>query len=307
MNFLDTFQLMLGLLIPMGIGFLMYKVKLVDKSFTKGVSALLYNVSLPCSILQSMLVKIPLDEIRKSISLVLISAVSVIVCFLLSKPIAVLIEKKKRRHGIIAFALMIPNFTFTAYPILEKLYDTTAVFYASIFNLSMFLGVLTLGAYCIKKSSENDADCSFKMKDLFSVPFFSLLLGFVLLFIPIEMPSFVMTTLSSMGATTTPLGVLLTGLVLAKSDNINLKKIKYYLVAFLRLIVIPVSALFLLRFLGLEGYYLYVPVIILANPIAVNLVIFSETYEAETAESASYLLVSSVLSILTIPLINMIL
>ena len=282
LSFFDTFQLILGLLIPMGIGFLMYKLKLVDKSFTKGVSALLYNVSLPCSILQSMLVKIPFEDIKRSISLVLISAAAIGITFFLSKIIARLIEKDKRKYGLIAFSFMISNFTFTAYPILEKLYNAEAVFYASIFNLSMFTGVLTLGAYSVKKSSKNDTDCSFKLKDLFSIPFFSLILGFILLFIPIEMPAFITTTLSSMGATTTPLGVLLTGLVLAKSEKINLKKLKYYVVALFRLIIIPISAMFILRFLGFEGHNLYVPVIILANPIAVNLVIFSETYEAET-------------------------
>lgn len=307
LSFTDTFQLMLGLLIPMAIGFIMYKMKLVDKNFTKGVSALLYNVSLPCSILQSMLVKIPFDEIKKSISLVIISAVVIVITFFLSKPIAHLIEKDKRKFGLIAFAFMIPNFTFTAYPILESLYGKEAVFFGSIYNLFMFVGVLTIGAYCVKKSSKNDVNCSFKLKDLFSVPFFSLLLGIVLLFIPFEMPSFVMTTLSSMGATTTPLGVLLTGLVLAKSENINLKKLKYYVVAAFRLIVIPLAVIGTLKFLGFEGYNLYVPGIILANPIAVNLVIFSETYDAETVESASYVLISSVLSVITIPFIYSIL
>jgi len=298
---------MLGLLIPMGIGFIMYKMKLVDKNFTKGVSALLYNVSLPCSILQSMMVKIPLEEIKKSISLVIISAIVIVITFFLSKPIAYLIEKDKRKFGLIAFAFMIPNFTFTAYPILESLYGKEAVFYGSIFNLFMFVGVLTIGAYSVKKSSKNEMNCSFKLKDLFSVPFFSLLLGIVLLFIPFEMPAFITTTLSSLGATTTPLGVLLTGLVLAKSENINLKKLKYYIVAAFRLIIIPLAVIGVLKLMGLEGYNIYVPGIILANPIAVNLVIFSETYDAQTVESASYVLISSVLSVITIPFIYSIL
>ena len=215
---------MLGLFIPMAIGFFMYKSKMVDKSFTKGVSALLYNVSLPCSILQSMLVKIPLSELYKSIALPLISIIVIFLGFILARLIAPLIEKDKRNHGLIWFSFLFSNFTFTTYPILENLFGPEAVFYASIYNLGMFIGVLTIGAYSVKKSSKNDADCSFSLKDLFSIPFFALLLGLVLLFIPVEFPKFITTAISSLGATTTPLGVILTGLVLAKSEKINLLK-----------------------------------------------------------------------------------
>ena len=303
MDFLDIFQLMLGLFIPMSIGFFMYKTRMVDKNFTKGVSKLLYNVSLPCSILQSMLVKIPLKELVKSVSLPLISVVVIFLGFLLAKLVAPLIEKDKRNHGLIWFSFLFSNFTFTSYPILENLYGSEAVFYASIFNLGMFLGVLTIGAYSVKKSSKNDADCSFSFKDLFSVPFFALLLGMILLFIPVTFPKFITTSIASLGATTTPLGVILTGLVLAKSEKLNLLKLKYYVVSFVRLLFIPLAVVFVLKATGFTGHMIYVPAIILANPIAVNLVIFSETYEADTETSASYVLISSLLSIITLPIV----
>ena len=303
MNFLDIFQLMLGLFIPMSIGFFMYKTHMVDKNFTKGVSKLLYNVSLPCSILQSMLVKIPLKELVKSASLPFISVIVIILGFILAKLVAPLIEKDKRNHGLIWFSFLFSNFTFTSYPILENLYDAKAVFYASIFNLGMFVGVLTIGAYSVKKSSKNDADCSFSLKDLFSIPFFALLLGMILLFIPVTFPKFITTSIASLGATTTPLGVILTGLVLAKSEKLNLIKLKYYVVAFVRLLLIPLAVVFILKAIGFTGHMIYVPAIILANPIAVNLVIFSETYEADTETSASYVLISSLLSIITLPIV----
>ena len=96
MNFLDTFQLMLAMFIPMAIGFFMYKKKLVDKGFIKGVSVLLYNVTLPCSILDSMLVKIPLEDIKNSFILPVIAFIIILIVFGVSKIVAPLIEKDKK-------------------------------------------------------------------------------------------------------------------------------------------------------------------------------------------------------------------
>lgn len=303
LNFLDTLQLMMGLFIPMALAFFLYKFKMVDASFTKGLSALLYNISLPCSILDSMMVDITPAEIMESISLPVLALVIVIISLGAGLLIAKLIEKDKKKHGIIAFSFIFSNFTFTAYPILEKLYDKQAVFYASIYNFTMFTAVLTIGVILIKKSSLDNIDCKLTLKDLFSVPFFALILGIILLFIPADMPAFIKTTVSSLSATTTPLGVMLTGLVVAKTGSFNLKNIKIYIVSVFRLLILPVAAMFILKLLGFTGYMLCVPVIILANPIAVNLVILSENFNAASDESASYVLISSVLSVITLPVI----
>lgn len=307
MNFTDTLQLLMGLFIPMAIGYFLYKAKMVDKAFIKGLSVLLYNVSLPCSILDSMMQKISLNELLKSAVLPVMALIILIVAMILGIIVSSVIEKNKKKRNIIIFSFIVSNFTFTAYPILEMLYGKQSIFYASLYNFTMFASVLIVGTILMKRASEDDIEPKLTLKDLKSTPFLALILGFILLFIPVEFPSFVKTTISQLSATTTPLGVMLTGLVIAKSGKIDLKNIKIYITSLFRLLIIPIGAIFTLWALGFTGYFVYVPGIILANPVAVNLVIFAENFNAYSEESANYVLITSVLSVLTLPLVYSIL
>lgn len=307
MNFLDTLQLMMGLFIPMAIGYLLYRSKMVDRTFIKGLSTLLYNVSLPCSILDSMMQSVSLEELKASAKLPLMALIILISALALGFIVSSLIEKNKKKRNIILFSFIVPNFTFTAYPILELLYGKQSVFYASLYNFTMFTSVLIIGTILMKSASEDDIDKRLTLKDLKSTPFLALILGFILLFVPVEFPVFLKTTISQLSGTTTPLGVMLTGLVIAKSGRFDLKNIKIYITSAFRLLIIPVCVIFSLWALGFEGYFVYVPAIILANPVAVNLVIFAENFNAYSEESANYVLITSVLSVITLPIVYSIL
>lgn len=307
MNFLDTLQLLMGLFIPMAIGYFLYHKKMVDASFVKGVSVLLYNVSLPCSILDSMMQKITLSELLKSAKLPVMALIILIICFVIAFILGKVIEKNKKKRNIIIFSLLFSNFTFTAYPILEMLYGKQSVFFASLYNFTMFASVLVVGTILMKSASQDNIERSLTLKDLKSTPFLALILGMILLFIPVEMPYFIKTTVTQLGSTTTPLGVLLTGLVIAKSGKIDIKNIKIYIVGLLRLLIIPIGVIFALWSLGFSGYMVYVPAIILANPVAVNLVIFGENFNAYPEECANYVLITSVLSVITLPIVYSIL
>ncbi len=307
MSFTDTLQLLMGLFIPMAIGFMLYKSKMVDKSFIKGLSALLYNVSLPCSILDSMMQKVSLNELKECATLPLMALIIITITMMLGILVSCIIEKNKKKRNIIIFSFTVSNFTFTAYPILEMLYGKQSVFFASMYNFSMFTAVLVIGTILLKRASLDDIPPKLTLKDLKSTPFLALILGFILLFIPIEFPKFITTSISQLSATTTPLGTLLTGLVIAKAGKADFKNIKIYITSAFRLLIIPISAIFILWGLGFTGYFVYVPVIILANPIAVNLVIFAENFNSYSEESASYVLISSLLSIITLPIVYSIL
>ena len=307
MNFTDTLQLLMGLFIPMAIGFFLYYKKMVDKTFIKGLSALLYNVSLPCSILDSMMQKISLSELKACATLPLMAVCIIAITMGLGILVSMIIEKNKKKRNIIIFSFIVSNFTFTAYPILEKLYGKQSIFYASMYNFAMFTAVLVIGTILLKRASLDDIPPRLTLKDLKSTPFMALILGFILLFIPIELPQFLKTSISQLSATTTPLGTLLTGLVIAKAGKVDFKNIKIYITSAFRLLIIPVSAIFILWGLGFSGYFVYVPAIILANPVAVNLVIFAENFNSYSEESASYVLITSVLSIITLPLVYSIL
>ena len=100
LNFLDTLQLLMGLFIPMAIGYFLYKKQMVDKTFVKGLSVLLYNVSLPCSILDSMMQKLSLEELIKSATFPIMALVMVAFSAVVGIVVSTLIEKNKKKRNI---------------------------------------------------------------------------------------------------------------------------------------------------------------------------------------------------------------
>lgn len=305
MTYLDNLKLILTLFLPVFIGIGFYKTGLVSKSFPKQLVTLLFNILLPCSIISSMQYDIPFEEFLKATPLHIISILSVLGGYLLAIPVAKLIEKDEKNRCIIWFSFMFSNFIYSAYPILEGFYGKESIFYASLFNVFQFVLNLTLGISIMQKCGDSGVKEKFSFKKFISPPFVALVIGILLFVFDIKLPSVIGNTVNSLGSMATPLSMLTIGMIVAREKSFDFKDRNAYIVSLFRLIIIPILTIYILKAFGCSGYMLYVPVIISANPFSVNTVLFSENYGGRSDIGANYIIISSVLSIFTIPFIQM--
>lgn len=305
MTYLDNLKLIFTLFLPVFVGIAFYKTGLVSKKFPKQLVTLLFNILLPCSIISSMQFDISMEEFIKATPLHVISILSVVGGYLLSIPVAKLIEKDKKNRCLIAFSFMFSNFIYSAYPILEGFYGKESIFYASLFNVFQFIMNLTMGLSIMQKCGDSDVDEKLSFKKFASPPIISLGVGILLFLFNIKLPSVINGTVTSLGSTATPLSMLVIGMIIARENSFNFKDVNAYIVSLFRLVIIPIAMIYILKAFGCSGYMVYVPVIIAANPLSVNIVLFSENYGGRSDIGANYILISSVLSIFTIPFIQM--
>ncbi len=307
MAYLNHLQIVLSLLIPLFCGIVLYRKKLVSPDFPKGLSNYLFYIALPCTIISSMQLDMGAEALFQSLPLVLTGVVITFACWGLAKLIVPLVEKDRKKRRIYEYSFMFFNFAYTGYPILESLYGQEALFYASVFNIGLFVLTVTVGTYVVKKAGKDDSDCRVTWRDILSPPFLSLMASIVLMLLSVKLPVFLDQSIRNIGATTTPIALLMTGMIIAREQSFTWRNWRVFLICLFRLLLIPVGVLLVLKALGCSGSGLYVPVILSANPVAVNVVLFAENYGAPADEAANIVVWTSVLSVLTIPLVNLLL
>ena len=301
MNFIKTFTQVLILFILILIGYFIRYRNLIDKSFTSKLSNLVLSIFLPALIINSMQINFEPSIINKIIIIILLSFITYLISYLIAYSLK-FIFKSDKDIGVYQYAVMFSNVGFMGYPVVQSIFGSSALFYASIFNLPFNLLIMTLGVYLLCRGNEN---YDFSIKSFVNPVIVSILIGFILFIFRIKLPVFINDTLELLGDLTTPLSMLIIGSMLCESPakECFLNK-KLYLIVFIRLIFIPACIYFILKEKINDKLLLSIPVILTSMPIATNAAIMANKYKANESLASQLVFLSALLSIITIPFIS---
>ena len=232
MNFIKTFTQVLILFILILIGYFIRYRNLIDKSFTSKLSNLILSIFLPALIINSMQINFEPSIINKIIIIILLSFITYLISYLIAYSLK-FIFKSDKDIGVYQYAVMFSNVGFMGYPVVQSIFGSDALFYASIFNLPFNLLIMTLGVYLLCRGNKN---YDFSIKSFVNPVVVSILIGFILFIFRIKLPVFINNTLELLGDLTTPLSMLIIGSMLCESPakECFFNK-KLYLIVFIRL------------------------------------------------------------------------
>ena len=117
-----------------------------------------------------------------------------------------------------------------------------------------------------------------------------------------------MTSLKNAGNCMGPVAMILAGVVMGGynfKELITMKKV--YITTLLRLIILPALFVIPVKLLGFGDDVILFTFIAFAMPIGMNTIIYPATYGGDTKTGASMTMVSSVFSVITIPLMYLLL
>lgn len=284
------------------VGYGSRKAGLLDGLLTKGLSGLLLKVALPALIIDSMQKPFSASLLRESGVILLISlavyACTIILAFLFSGLLAATPEER----GVFSFVLIFSNVGFMGYPVVYTVFGEAGVFYAAVYNLPFNLLVLTLGVAIISTQKKGAPAVNWRM---FANPAVgSVFLGFILFLFSIVLPGPLALAVNQLGLLTTPLSMLLVGSLLAtmpvKSVFVNWRA---YVVSLLRLLLFPLVVWVVLESLRLPEMLVGIPTVIAAMPAAVNSAVLAEQYDGNAALASQIVFLSTLLAVLSIPLV----
>ena len=294
------------LFIPIVIGYFAVKVKIVDDSFAKNLSAFLFNITLPCTIISAMQFDFEPKMLIVSGVIIIIGAVVTfffwIFGFYLSKTLKASGYEKK----IIQYAVAFGNFSFMGYPVAKVFLGDEGLFYATIFSIPVYVLLQSIGMATLLPKKEGDKN--FKLDYVLNPPLIGIYIGFLLFAFQIKLPFFINETINSLGKVTIPLAMALVGLALSKAPLLgSFTNFRAYIITAFRLIIMPLLVYFILRLFNFDEITTKLPVIISMMPIASNIIIVTTNYDGDTVTAAQYVLLSTLFSLITIPLMGYIL
>ena len=290
------------LFILMAIGFAAGKARILDAAGGKSVSRLLVNFVLPALIVQSMQRPFSPELRDLAYGMLGISFLSYALAFLLAWPLVKAIGAKGAPRGAHAFGAIFSNCAFMGFPVVEAILGKDAIFAASVANIPFQLLAFSVGPYILARTAGSTAKLG--ASSFITPAAIASFAGFGLFIGGVTLPSPLGKALTLLGDTTTPLSMILIGSIVSRMDfRTAIGGARLYATSIFRLILLPLLLFAMLRLLGLKGLLLSLPVILAAMPVAANSAILAEAYGGDAETASSLVLVSTLLSLLTIPVL----
>lgn len=221
------------------MGFVIVKAGLLKSEDSRVLSVIVLYLIVPCVIINAFQVDYTKDTVQGLLIALAASVLTQIVLLIMISVFGKLIHLNEVEVASIYYSnsgnLIVPIVTF----ILGKEW----VLYGCVF---MSVQLIFLWTHC-KKIISREASYDWK-KIVLNINMISIVIGVILFFTRIHLPSDINSTLSAVGSMIGPASMIVTGMLFA---GMNLKKIftnkRVYFVSFLRLIVVPIIALFLIK------------------------------------------------------------
>ena len=296
---------MLTLFALVVVGYIAGKLGYLGGDFDRQLSRLVINITCPALILSSAMTG-ELPDRRFILPLLLISLITYIIltgaAFLLPR----YLTKKKDDEGAIGFALMFGNVGFMGYPVVASIFGHEAVFYAAVLNVVNTFAVFTVGTILITGRSDVEQK-RFEKKVLYSTPMLAAYLTMAIVALEIDnIPEAISQPLTMLGNITVPAALLIIG---SSMSNLSLRTMlgnaTVYTTTLFRLAILPVGIHFVMRALGFSPFVVNINTLVIAMPVATYGTILCLKYQKDTTMITEVTFITTLLSMISIPLLVM--
>ena len=305
MEFSTILGQMLMLLLMMVLGYLARRYKFLDEHVNASLSKVVLNVTLPAQIITSFTmgdVGLTNDQVGAALGL---SGLVYLFYIVLASLFVRLMRMSRVDWGTYEYMIIFGNIGFMGFPVITAIFGSKGLVYAVIMNIVFNLLVFSYGIKLITDGNEGAG--KFSLRKLLNMPLASSVLALLLFFLHIKLPEVVNNGLYTMGDATTPMAMLVLGCAIAEMPLRELfDEWRVYIFVALKLLAMPLLVFGLLHLLpGFDANSLLgkVFVVLSAVPVATNATMLSIEYGGNQKLVAQGIFFSTVISVLTIPLL----
>ena len=277
------------------LGLLLSRRGMITEQGSRDLSNVLLYAVIPCVILRSYMSEFSTEKLRA----MGLSALIAVIAFAAS--IAVAYLTCGTRHRIENFAVAFGNAGFIGIPLVTAVFGPEAAFYVVSFSTFANLLQWTYGIVIISGKKE-----TMNLRMVFVNPvFISMVIGIALFVLQPTLPTVVTGTIGYIADGNTVLAMIILGYYLSKVQLRGLfADVRLYLFSALRLLVVPaVTILVFLPFPFARGEITLITLIAAATPIASSTAIFAQKFDQDYRQAVSYVCLSTILSVATLPLV----
>lgn len=284
------------LIVFAAVGYILCKTGKVKSEQTKLLSTLQVYIFLPCNIINTFSANFTVAYIRDKYPLLIVSfviiAIMVVVGYVLSK----LLAKKSYLQSVYRYSLTVSNYGFFGYPLVSGLFGELMLQNAMVFTLPLSIYAHTIGYAMLTKTK-------LSFKRFFNPSITASIVGAMIGLIGLKLPFVLDNVVDKSAACMGPIGMLLAGMVVSEFEFAELlKERKNYIVAALRLLIIPCTIACSVKLLGFEDMVL-TALMMHAMPCGLNTIVFPRLVGEDCRIGASLTLITSLLACITVPVL----
>lgn len=298
-NMLAAAQQVFTLFLIVAVGFVADRLHVFTQEIAKKSNDLLFYIITPTVIIQSFMTMEFTKETAGSFGIAFLCMTGTLtVGILLAIPF---FNKCGDNSAVYKYAVSYGNMGYMALPLCQALLGSEGVFYCSAGVVAFNILCFTHGIWVMTKDKENS---SFDFKKLiFNPGVISVLIGLPLFVLDVNLPDIFVNAIGHISNLNTPVAMIFFGTYIANTDLKKMFRVKEnYLVAFLKLIVMPLIMYVIFRLVGLTGTIITACIISASVPSANNTAMFAAKYGKDTGVASQVVSLDSALSVITIPI-----
>ncbi len=280
------------------IGFILTKTKVLTEQGAKCMTDVVLYIATPCVIIKSFVREFDKSLLKGLIISFVMAVFAHILFIIMSRFMFKNCPDKQKR--VLQFAVIFSNSGFMALPLQQALLGDIGVFYGAsyvaVFNIFTWsYGILLMSG---------DKKYLSPKKLVISPGIIGVTVGILIFVLSIPVPKIIFEPISYMAGLNTPVPMVVIGYHLANSNFIEGLKNKNSIIAILsRLFIFPLIALAIMYICGIRGTLLVSSIICCCAPVAAINTMFSAKFECDTSMSVNLVSVSTVLSLISMPII----
>lgn len=324
MSITVVLQQMVIIFILIGIGMILFRRKLLSEEGSKQISALIINVTNPALLICSALDDGPKASLRElGIALAAYAAVFailIVVGFLLP----FLLRVPKSLHYAYQMLTIFGNVGFIGIPLASAVLGSESLIYVSIFNLLYNLLIYTLGISLLQKAVRRQTPegaaafaekriqtaapsaMSGRLQKLVNAGTISAAVTIMFYLGNFHVPVIISSALSYTGRATTLLSMLVLGVSVAQMAPKEIfSHPKLYFFVLFRQILVPIGCILFMRALIDNKLILNTMLLMAAVPAGNMPLMLAKQMDMETESISQGIILTTVLSLITVPVVCM--
>ena len=281
------------------IGFVAGKFKIMDSFGTKKLSEVLLFITSPMMVFNSFFIEFSQKRLINLLWIIIMGGGMFLISIIVSKFIYKGFDEKI--SPVLRYTAIFSNCGNMGIPLMMALFGEDGVFYGS-FYIVIFHTVLWSYGYMMFGGKGTKAQVT---KNILTNPsIIAVYIGMIIFIFGISIPDPVRGAVKAVGDMTMPISMLVIGGLMSTTKlSAVFNDWRVYMSSAVRLVLMPLIAIFISRLIGAPALPSAVVATALAMPAATTATMFSEKFDKDAVFASKCVTVSTLLSIITAPLL----
>ena len=301
---MDTFQKMVNtqsiLFIYLAVGYYCRKKNIFSDEVRGKLTDFVVLITLPCMVFSSFRMEFSMEALTRGATALLIASVMALAALVAGKLLYNRFIPSEK--CIMQYGTLVTNSGFAGLPLIGGAFGDEGLFLGSLFIIPTRILMWSAG---ISLFTTGGTRWERAKKVLTNPSIIAVFLGLGWMVFQLPLPGFLDTAIDHLGDCTSPLAMALVGAILADVPVRGVWELKaLYLVA-VRQIALPVLCLLCLKALQLDALTIGVSVTLSGMPIGSTTAILAQKYGADARFASKCVFISTLTSLLTVPILTL--